>query len=71
MTNNDRGQSLITKYVWVIETIHKAGDISFNQHLILQQEILWNGEDMEVLKPIWLREEIAKTIKQMWNKYNI
>jgi hypothetical protein len=31
MTNNDRGQSLITKYVWVIETIHKAGKISFKE----------------------------------------
>lgn len=34
-----------------------------------QQEILWNGEEMEVLEPIWLRKEIAKKIKLMWNKY--
>ena len=34
-----------------------------------QQELLWNGEDMEVLEPIWLRKEIAKKIKRMWNKY--
>ena len=34
-----------------------------------QQEILWNGEDMEVLEPIWLRKEIAGKIKRMWNKY--
>ena len=34
-----------------------------------QQEILWNGEDMEVLEPLWLREEIAGKIKRMWNKY--
>ena len=34
-----------------------------------QQEILWNGEDVEVLKPIWLRKEIAGKIKRMWNKY--
>ena len=27
--NNDRGQSLISKYVWVIETIYRAGKISF------------------------------------------
>lgn len=38
MTNNDRGQSLITKYVWVIETIHKAGKISFNRHLIFNKK---------------------------------
>ena len=31
MINNDRGQSLITKYVWVIETIYKAGKISFKE----------------------------------------
>lgn len=23
-----------------------------------QQEILWNGEDIEVLQPLWLRKEI-------------
>lgn len=34
-----------------------------------QQEILWNGEDMEVLEPLWLRKEIAEKIKRMWNKY--
>lgn len=33
------------------------------------QELLWNGEDMEVLEPIWLRKEIAGKIKRMWNKY--
>ena len=31
MIDNDRGQSLITKYVWVIETIYKAGKISFKE----------------------------------------
>ena len=34
-----------------------------------QQEILWNGEDVEVLEPLWLRKEIAGMIKRMWNKY--
>lgn len=34
-----------------------------------QQEILWNGEDMEVLEPLWLRQEVAGKIKRMWNKY--
>ena len=29
MIDNDRGQSLITKYVWMIETIYKSGKISF------------------------------------------
>ena len=33
------------------------------------QEILWNGEDMEVLEPQWLRQEISEKIKRMWNKY--
>ena len=35
-----------------------------------QQEILWNGENMEVLEPLWLRKEIAGIIKRMWNKYS-
>ena len=34
-----------------------------------QQELLWNGEDMEVLEPLWLRKEIAGKVKRMWNKY--
>ena len=34
-----------------------------------QQELLWNGEDMEVVEPKWLRLEMAGKIKRMWNKY--
>ena len=34
-----------------------------------QQEALWNGENMEVLEPEWLRKEMAGKIKRMWNKY--
>ena len=34
-----------------------------------QQELLWNGEAMEVLEPFWLRKEMAGKIKRMWNKY--
>ena len=33
------------------------------------QELLWNGETMEVLEPLWLREEIAGIINRMNNKY--
>ncbi len=33
------------------------------------QELLWNGEDMEVLEPLWLRKEIAGKVKRMCNKY--
>lgn len=35
-----------------------------------QQELLWNGEDMEVVEPKWLRKEMAGKIKRMWNMYN-
>ena len=31
MANNDRGQGLISKYVWVIETIYRAKKISFRE----------------------------------------
>lgn len=31
MINNDRGQSLITKYVWVIDTIYRKRKISFKE----------------------------------------
>lgn len=34
-----------------------------------QQELIWNGEALEVLEPLWLRKEIAGKVKQMWNHY--
>lgn len=34
-----------------------------------QQEILWNGEEMEVLEPLSLRDAMGKKIHGMWNKY--
>lgn len=34
-----------------------------------QQEILRNGEDIEVLRPLWLRQEIAEKIHNMHNLY--
>ena len=34
-----------------------------------QQELLWNGDALEVLEPLWLRREIAGTIIRMWNNY--
>lgn len=34
-----------------------------------QQELLWNRDEMEVLEPLWLREEMAGIIKRMWDKY--
>ena len=41
MINNDRGQSLITKYVWVIDTIYRKRKISFKElnELWLRDEI--------------------------------
>ncbi len=33
------------------------------------QEILQNGEDMEILEPLWLREEIVSKIEKMWKQY--
>ncbi len=34
-----------------------------------QQELLWNGDALEVLEPVWLRKGMAAKIKQMWNHY--
>ena len=34
-----------------------------------QQELLKNGEEIEVLEPQWLRNEIGEKIKRMWDKY--
>ena len=35
------------------------------------QELLWNGEYIEVMQPLWLRKEIAEKIQQMGNKYKL
>ena len=34
-----------------------------------RQELLWNGDALEVLEPLWLRKEMAAIIKQMGNHY--
>lgn len=34
-----------------------------------QQELLKNGEEIEVLEPLWFRNEIGEKIKKMWDKY--
>ena len=34
-----------------------------------QQELLKNGEGIEVLEPLWFRNEIGEKIKKMWDKY--
>ena len=34
-----------------------------------QQELLWNGDALEVLEPLWLRKEMAGKAKRMWNNY--
>ncbi len=35
-----------------------------------QQELLKNGEEIEVLEPLWFRNQIGEKIKKMWDKYN-
>jgi len=35
-----------------------------------QQELLKNGEGIEVLEPLWFRNEIGEKIKKMWDKYS-
>ena len=33
-------------------------------------ELLSKGGDVEVLEPVWLRNEMAGIVKRMWDKYN-
>ena len=33
------------------------------------QELLWNGETLEVLEPLWLRDEVAQKIQWMEDNY--
>lgn len=44
-------------------------ELSIRPTFDFYQEILRNGEDMEVLEPLWLRNEIAGKIVKMWKKY--
>ena len=34
-----------------------------------QQELLWNGDALKVLEPLWLRKEMADMVKRMGDKY--
>ncbi len=34
-----------------------------------QQELLWNGDAIEVLEPLWLRKEMSDMVKRMGNNY--
>ena len=57
------------------QEIERTSEFSIFQIVIkptydFQQEILKNGEDIEVLEPLWLRNKMANKIKGMWNKYN-
>ena len=57
------------------QEIERSSEFSIFRMLVkptydFQQEILKNGEDIEVLAPLRLRNKIADKIKGMWNKYN-
>lgn len=57
------------------EEVERNGEYSIFTYYLrptfdFQQELLWHGEDMEVLAPDWLRREMAGKIIRMWNKYN-
>ena len=57
------------------EEIEKNEDYSIFSYTLrpeydFMQEILRNGEDMEVLEPVWLRQEMAGIIKRLNDKYN-
>ena len=56
------------------EEIERNDDFSIFQYYLrpafdFQQEILLNGEEVEVLEPQWLRDEMRERIKEMSNLY--
>ena len=56
--------------IYLFASTYKLGQLSdVRPTFDFQQELLWNGEDLEVLEPLWLRREIAGKVKRMWNKY--
>ena len=60
---------------WTQEVVEADPEYSiFKLHLRPEydfiQELLWQGEDIEVLEPLWFRKKIGGIIKRMSNKYN-
>jgi hypothetical protein len=56
------------------EEVERNDDFSIFQYYLhpafdFQQEILLNGEEVEVLEPQWLRDEMRERIKEMSNLY--
>ena len=51
-------------------TDHSIFTLQVRPTFDFQQELLWNGDALEVLEPLWLRQELAGTVKRMWNNYN-
>ena len=57
------------------EEIERSDDFSIFQYYLrptfdYQQELLHNGDTVEVLEPQWLRDEMAERINEMNNLYN-
>lgn len=55
MVNNDRGQSLISKYVWVIETIYRRRKISFKE---LNERWV---DDIDISPEVWIYPNVPLT----------
>lgn len=66
MINNDRGQTLINKYVWVIETIYRAKKISFKE---LNEKWL---SDREISRGVELsKRTFANWCYAIWDMFKI
>lgn len=48
---------------------HSIFELTLRPTFDFKQEILWNGDYMEVLAPEWLRKDIADKINRMHKKY--
>ena len=65
-------KNLLNKYVWLVETIYKAKQITYEEiapRLISARRSFSQGSDVEVLEPQWFRDEMAEISKHMWNIY--
>ena len=56
------------------EEVEKNDEFSIFTYYIRSEydfilELLGNGEDVEVLEPVWLRKEVGGIVKRKWNKY--
>ena len=57
---------LLKRYLWLIDSLKRNGEMTFD----FIQELLLHRDQMEVLSPQSLRDELNEIITKMKNRYD-